>query len=237
MTNMVPIPGTNKVGHPDLARVWPVFTRYCLNHGKPAPRLLQAYGFAKASANTHGDGLAADWDLTDTWYSLAWRKITGGPAWPRLWPGNYHSHGLLPHSISAAYQVRAWRLGFDGTGWMGMKARDTLGNRQIVARPFTHYLAPYERDLLVDGMLGSATVGRLREYLVRRGYTLDDKSWECTWRTFGRFLAANGHMAKSRTAEPDAVTRAFQRWQGQYVDGVLGPASVRALQRWLNTVM
>lgn len=115
-----------KYGHPDLKRAWDIFKRECNNAGKPVPRVMQAAGNAKASADTHKDGMAIDWDSTDPWYATLWRKVTSGPAWPRLWPGNHHTHGVLPNSGSAAYQVRAYRARRDGLGWQGLKGGDTL---------------------------------------------------------------------------------------------------------------
>lgn len=236
---MVSIPGTGKKGHPDMVRAWVTFARYCLNHGKPVPPVIQVYGFAEASADTHADGMAIDIGTTDPWYSTAWRIVTGGPMWPRLWKDNYHTHGVLPHARSAAYQVRAWRLGRDGLGWQGMAGRDPIAYKPRKGTTFEQAIRPYEHDLLVDGVLGPATVKALQRFLNTRSGKLvvDGKLGPATWRALGNYLAANGRMEAARVGEVQAVVRGFQTWQGAWVDGVFGRATVKTLQRWLNAIV
>lgn len=233
--NMVYI-DNGEYGHPDLKRAWDIFKRECINAGKPVPRIMQAAGNAKASADTHKDGMAVDWDSTDPWYATLWRKITSGPAWPRLWPGNYHTHGALPNSTSAAYQVHAYRARRDGLGWQGLKGKDTLQYYPPMA--LDKALARWEGRIPVDGKLGPVTVRALQSFLNARGERLavDGIFGGATMRALGKYLSRNGRMRAASVGDSAATCIAFRKWRnvrGGH-DYWIDKTTTKAMQQWLN---
>lgn len=233
MVNMVPI-ADGKVGHPDLAKAWKVFAEQCRNSGRRVPRIMQAYGFAKASAGVHADGMSVDWDSTDEWYAVLWRKVTTGPAWPRLWAGNFHTHASLPNAVSAAYQVRAYRARRDGLGWRGMAGRDTLP--YVAPMNLDKALARWDGRIPEDGKLGPVTVRALQRFLVKRGADMPvDGVWgKRTTYELGKYLRRNGRLPAGDLENGRVVVKAWQVWQGQYPDGWVGPKTCKAMQIWLN---
>lgn len=239
MTEMVHI-SNGKYGHPDLKRAWDIFAGECILAGKPVPRIMQAKGSAKASADTHEDGMAVDWDSTDPWYCVLWRKITSGPAWPRLWADNFHSHAILPNCISAAYQVRAYRLRRDGLGWQGMQGKDTLPYYPPMS--LDKALARWDGKIPVDGIMGPVTIRALQRYLNARGMrpelAVDGIYGKLTDATFERYLRKAGRGVSEWKGQPAPAIVRFQTWQGFAVGGGgIGrwtASSVRKLQVWLN---
>ena len=237
MVEMVLI-ADGKYGHPTLKRAWDIFTRECKNRGWVVPRIMQARGYAAASANTHSDGLAVDWDKTDTKYALLWRQITSGPAWPRLWAGNFHTHGLMPNSTAAAYQVRAYKARRDGLGWQGMQGKDTLAYYPPMSVEAA--LSRWEDGKMpVDGKLGPVTVRHLQTFLNgrRTSPVAVDGDWgTVTTKALGEYLATNGKMDAGAVTNGRAVVKAWQDWRGvKPVDGYMGPQSTKVLQTWLNS--
>ena len=97
--------------------------------------LVQALGGAKASAGTHSDGWAfdfQDWHLSSSQIErlVACARRYGGVAWAR-----YRSQGFEPHihvacdsggssDTACQYQVVAAHAGYNGLGYRGRKASD-----------------------------------------------------------------------------------------------------------------
>lgn len=95
--------------------------------------------------------------------------------------------------------------------------------------------APKPAPLVVDGDLGTLTVRRLQAYANAHGATpkvvVDGDLGPATWKGVQQWLAVT---PADGTPERD-TTRALQRKVGSDVDGILGVATIKALQVYLNT--
>lgn len=90
--------------------------------------IMQLTGTASASAGTHSQGGAMDTAMLDPAGIRVAREMGASASWRRLWHNNLHSHLVLegcPHNGPARYQIRAVKLGRDGTGLMGLGGKDT----------------------------------------------------------------------------------------------------------------
>lgn len=118
------------------AKWYKLFKRYMAKyHPDISVILVQALGGAKASAGTHSDGWAFDfqnWHLTSRQNEIlvAESRRFGGVAWAR-----YRSQGFEPHDHVACdsggssdtacqYQVVAAHAGYNGLGYRGRKGGD-----------------------------------------------------------------------------------------------------------------
>lgn len=92
--------------------------------------VFQLIGDAPDSAGVHREGGAFDTGQTQDEAIWVARQMGADATWPRLWPGNIHTHGVLrgcPHNGPARYQITAVAMGFDGTGTNGRGGRDPVG--------------------------------------------------------------------------------------------------------------
>lgn len=95
--------------------------------------------------------------------------------------------------------------------------------------------APKPTPLVVDGDLGTLTVRRLQSFLNAGGWAkpklvVDGDLGPSTWKAVQVWL---GVAPADGTPEP-ATTRELQTMVGVTRDGILGPNTIKALQRYLN---
>lgn len=119
---------------PCLAEWLPFYEKELLRRGiiKHNVDIFQLIGGAAASAGTHSKGGAYDVAQVSDQAILVAREM-GAAAWHRLpnWDGKggmEHQHGVLngcPHNGPAAYQINAYKAGFNGLGLNGAGGKDT----------------------------------------------------------------------------------------------------------------